>query len=172
MDGRSLCYCPDCGESLVSRRIESRTRSYCVSCETPVYRNPKPCAGVLVIDDQQLLLVKRTNPPGVGTWAVPAGFLEYDEPPQTGAARELEEETNITVSEDDLDLFDTVFVTAGDRENVLVVIYRVDRCLTQGEPIPSSDAGDARFWNMDSFENSDERIEPGFKNLFHQARTY
>ncbi|WP_256546760.1 NUDIX hydrolase [Halobellus inordinatus] len=171
MDDQTPQHCPDCGTSLSSREIEGRSRAYCPSCETPIYRNPKPCAGVLVVDKGQLLLVKRTQPPGVGTWSIPAGFLEYDEPPARGAVRELEEETGVVVSEDELELFDTDFVTAGPRENVLVIIYRVDRGVTEGEPEAGSDAGAVRFWEMDDFEKRDEDIEPGYEEIFRRTRT-
>ncbi|GAA0218892.1 NUDIX hydrolase [Halobaculum roseum] len=171
MDEQAPQYCPDCGDTLTSRVIEDRPRAYCTSCEKPVYRNPKPCAGVLVVDDGSVLLVKRTQPPGIGTWSVPAGFLEYDEPPATGAVRELEEETGVSASAEDLELFDTAFVTAGQRENVVVIIYRVDRSVTDGHPEPGSDAGAARFWEMNAFETQDEDIEPGYEEIIRRART-
>jgi len=163
-------YCPTCGTVLVDKLIEGRTRRYCQECENPIYRNPKPCAGALVIDEGDILLVKRTQPPGVGTWSVPAGFLEYDEPPAPGAVRELEEETSVTASEEDLELFDTAFVTAGERENVLVIIYRVERSATKGDPEPGSDAGEAQFWEMGAFESADKEIEPGYEEIFQRAR--
>lgn len=171
MDDQPPNYCPDCGDNLTSRKIEDRVRAYCASCANPVYRNPKPCAGVLVVEDNQLLLVKRTEPPSVGRWSLPAGFLEHDEPPETGAVRELEEETGITVSEENLELFDTAFVTGDGRDNVLVIIYRIRRSATEGEPKPGSDAGRVRFWNLEAFEGSEERIEPGYEDIFRQART-
>ena len=86
-------FCPACGTGLTDRRVEGRDRRFCPACERPVYRNPKPCAGVLVVDGGRLLLVERTEPPAVGAWSVPAGYLEADEPPRAAAARELREET-------------------------------------------------------------------------------
>ncbi|WP_348611532.1 NUDIX domain-containing protein [Halobaculum rarum] len=170
MESNTLTYCPTCGAALVDKQIEGRTRRYCQQCENPIYRNPKPCAGVLVVDEGDLLLVKRTQPPGVGAWSVPAGFLEYDEPPAFGAVRELEEETSITASAEDLELFETAFVTAGERANVLVIIYRVERSATKGDPEPGSDAGDARFWEMEAFESENEQVEPGYEEIFRRAR--
>jgi ADP-ribose pyrophosphatase YjhB (NUDIX family) len=170
MGSYTLAYCPTCGAVLVDKQIEGRTRRYCQQCENPIYQNPKPCAGVLVVDEDDILLVKRTQPPGVGTWSIPAGFLEYDELPALGAVRELEEETSVTASQEDLELFDTAFVTADERENVLVIIYRVERSATIGEPEPGSDAGDAQFWEMGAFESEDEEIEPGYEEIIRRAR--
>ncbi len=41
----------------------------------------------------EILLIKRGRDPFSGRWALPGGFLEMDETPCTGAARELKEET-------------------------------------------------------------------------------
>ena len=91
-----------CGAELVRRLIEGRDRHFCERCDRPVYRNPKPCAGVLVVNGAKVLLIERTQPPAVGSWSVPAGYLEADEPPRVAAVRELEEETSVSVSRDSL----------------------------------------------------------------------
>jgi NADH pyrophosphatase NudC (nudix superfamily) len=52
---------------LIDKQVEERTRRYCQQCEQPIYQNPKPCAGVLVVDEREcVLLVKRTEPPAPG----------------------------------------------------------------------------------------------------------
>jgi len=81
---------------LTDKQVEDRTRRYCQQYEQPIYRNPKPCAGVLVVDEREcVLLVKRTEPPAPGTWSIPAGYLEADEPPRQAAVRELYVEANV-----------------------------------------------------------------------------
>ena len=50
-------------------------------------------------DGDKILLVKRKNDPYGGKWALPGGFLEEKEPLETGAARELEEETGVKVND-------------------------------------------------------------------------
>lgn len=117
-------YCPSCGSKLVTRHIEVRKRAYCTQCDKPMYRNAKPCAGAIVVDGGQALLVKRMNPPAVGSWSIPAGFLELEETPKEAAARELTEETGVAVSKSDLNLFDTNLVSHDDGTHVLVIIYR------------------------------------------------
>jgi len=82
-------YCSHCSSELKLRRFEGRERAYCTLCEKPIYRNAKPCAVTIVVDGGQALLVKRTNALAVGSWSIPAGFLEIDETPVEAAVREL-----------------------------------------------------------------------------------
>lgn len=162
-------YCSACGERLHERDIEGRTRPYCPQCNRVQYRNPKPCAGTLVVDGNRLLLVKRTEPPGVGAWSVPAGYLEHDEPPAEAAVRELREETGVRVSTDALDLFETVFVQHPDGHYILVLIYVTPVRRTTGEPAAGDDAAAARFWTVSALRERGEQLEPGYTAIFEGA---
>lgn len=50
----------------------------------------------------QILLIERGHPPFEGMLALPGGLVENDEAPVTAAWRELEEETNLTLTAEDL----------------------------------------------------------------------
>lgn len=163
-----LNFCTTCGAALDTRQIEGRQRQYCRDCDQPIYRNPKPCAGVLVVDSESVLLIQRTNPPAVGSWSVPAGFLEFDEPPRQAAARELHEETNLSVAPDSLSLAGTTFLEYTPGQFVLVVVYAVSREQTDSEVEAGSDAGNARFWEYESL-TSDAPLEPGYRTLCRQV---
>jgi len=165
-------YCPRCGHRLTERHIENRTRKYCLTCETPRYRNPKPCAGVLVVDRADLLLIKRARPPHAGVWAVPAGYLEADEPAKTAAVRELTEETGLVTEEADLELLDTAFVNHEGDHNVIVIIYTVENSETSGATSAGSDAAAVRFWTLKSLDTGGERIEPGYRSILETAVSY
>ncbi len=165
-----LNYCLMCGTELTDQQIEDRTRRYCQQCERPIYRNPKPCAGVLVVDvHERVLLVKRTEPPAAGPWSIPAGYLEADEPPRQAAVRELFEETNAAAHKDDITLFETAFVRHPDGQHVLVVIYVVPRSATTGTVVSGSDAGHAQFWSLPELESDSRDIEPGYERMFLAA---
>ncbi|MEA3020742.1 MAG: 8-oxo-dGTP diphosphatase, partial [Actinomycetota bacterium] len=56
---------------------------------------PTVCVGAVAIDDGRLLLVRRRNEPGMGSWSVPGGRVEPGETLQEAVVRELAEETSI-----------------------------------------------------------------------------
>jgi 8-oxo-dGTP diphosphatase len=162
-------FCPTCGEPLLEREIEGRTRRYCPNCERPIYRNPRPAAGVLVVrdDPRSVLLIRRSRPPGPGTWSVPAGFLEWDEPPRRGAVRELREETGVAVEADAPTLFDTRIVPGADGGYVIVLVYTVPASAATGTPAADSDAQAAAYFSASDLE--DAPLEPGYRPLFERA---
>ena len=69
------------------------------------YPRPMLTADCVVLNDRnEILLVKRGNEPFKGCWALPGGFMEMDETIERCAVRELEEETSLKVSEQDIHL--------------------------------------------------------------------
>ena len=90
-------FCPRCGGLLkaTKRPEQDRPRQVCSVCGRIEYQNAKPCAGVLVVDDGRLLLIRRAREPYKGWWDIPGGFLEADELPSEAAVREVMEETGL-----------------------------------------------------------------------------
>jgi 8-oxo-dGTP diphosphatase len=64
-------------------------------------QQPRPRVGVSVIikNGDRILLVKRTKKPWAGSWKAPGGHMEFGESPEETAAREVQEETGVTISE-------------------------------------------------------------------------
>lgn len=61
--------------------------------DTP--RNPYPTVDVVVEVEGGIVLIERANEPK--GWALPGGFIDYGEPPEDAARREVEEETGLRV---------------------------------------------------------------------------
>jgi 8-oxo-dGTP diphosphatase len=58
---------------------------------------PRVGVGAIIIRDGKILLVKRGVEPSIGLWAIPGGTLKLGETLQECAAREILEETGITI---------------------------------------------------------------------------
>lgn len=63
------------------------------------YRNPTPTVDIIIeLGDRPhrpIILIERLNPPY--GWAIPGGFVDYDESVETAARREAQEETGLRV---------------------------------------------------------------------------
>lgn len=57
--------------------------------------HPVVAVGVLLLDGDSVLLVRRSRPPQVGLWTIPGGGVELGESLEQAAARELAEETGL-----------------------------------------------------------------------------
>jgi 8-oxo-dGTP diphosphatase len=56
---------------------------------------PEICVGAVVVRNEELLLVRRANAPGAGSWSVPGGRVEGGELLAEAVVRELREETGL-----------------------------------------------------------------------------
>ena len=91
-------------------------------------KRPQVGIGVIIKRQDKILLGKRKNSHGDGTWSFPGGHLEYGETRDKCAAREVSEETGLTIKnirfasvtndifEDDKKHYITLFVTADCNE--------------------------------------------------------
>ncbi|UTF53372.1 NUDIX hydrolase [Natronosalvus rutilus] len=151
LDGPEPTRCPWCGEPLERRNREGARSVHCVACDRTLYRNPVPVACMAVVEDDSVLLIERGSGPNLGEWALPGGHLEHDEPPHVAAARELEEETGLSVDPSVLSLLGTGFIALeyGHRHEMVSVNYAVSSARTTGVLEAGSDAAAARYWSRD-----------------------
>ncbi|WP_459193439.1 NUDIX hydrolase [Halosimplex sp. J119] len=170
MTKRPASYCPYCGTALETRRSEGRDRRYCPECRSFVYRNPVPGGAVVVLDGDAALLIERAIPPDVGAWAVPGGILEVDESAQVGAARELEEETGLSVDPDALELVRTGFeMDDPDAGSYLSITFAVEREHTRGSVVAGAEASDARFWPFAALREKRDTVRSVDRNRIEAA---
>lgn len=105
---------------------------------------PVPTVGVVCMRGDEVLLIKRGNPPRQGQWSLPGGRLEWGETLQAGALRELAEETGCQAEILGLvDVVDGVMTT----RHYIMIDYAAR--WTAGEPVAGDDAADARFFTLD-----------------------
>ena len=127
----------------------------------------RPVVGVggVVIVDGRALLIRRGSEPLRGQWSIPGGTLELGESLQQGVARELKEETGLTVRVGELiEVFDRIYdddlgtrpVDAaggelterkGPRYHYVIVDYLCERIA--GEAVAGSDVTHVAFARED-----------------------
>lgn len=124
-----------------------------------MWQNPKPVAGVFVLDGEKVLLIKRGIKPHKGKWSIPAGYLERDESPDMAAVRELEEETGLRAPVEDIFFVDHVVFEHPDGQHLLASVYGAELENTSGEVIAGDDAAEARFWTLDNLAEDRDKLE-------------
>ena len=87
-------HCSYCGHAFHDGEPWPRS---CANCGHLSFLNPIPVAVVLVPADGGLIVIRRDIEPGRGILALPGGYINLGESWQEAAAREVYEETGITV---------------------------------------------------------------------------
>ncbi|MBS3782201.1 MAG: NUDIX domain-containing protein [Candidatus Thermoplasmatota archaeon] len=111
-----------------------------------VYRNPSPTVDGIVKQNDKLLLIKRKNSPFKGDYALPGGFVEYNEPVEKAVIREVEEETGLKTKIKRL----IGVYSAPDRDprgHMISTVFSLD--ITGGSPEGGSDAEKARYFDIE-----------------------
>lgn len=145
-EARRYRFCPCCASEFDLRTLDGRQRLVCLaeSCGFIFYQNPTPAAGVIVYQQERLLLVKRAQEPMIGGWCLPAGFMEWDESPQKTAIREAQEETGLEVRIHSL--FDIYSGDDDPRTNAVLALYLAEA--VGGELSAGDDAEEAEFFPL------------------------
>ena len=77
---------------------DNRERMVCADCGYVAYENPKVVVGSVVVADGRVLMCRRAIEPRKGFWTLPAGYMELGETLEEGAAREVLEEAEATIT--------------------------------------------------------------------------
>jgi len=113
-------YCPHCATELELRESSGRVRPVCPNGDYVQWNNPLPVLAALVEYQGRILLARNAGWPE-GRFALVTGFMEADETPEAGIARELKEETNL-----DVDRLALIGVYEFMRKNELIIAYHVE----------------------------------------------
>ena len=113
-----------------------------------VNNQPVPSIGVggILIKEQQVLLIKRNQPPAQGLWSIPGGKLEAGENLVEACRREFYEETNLVIEVEHI-----VAVVERRLEGFHYVI--IDFCVQlvnkrQCFPVAQSDVAEAKWISL------------------------
>jgi ADP-ribose pyrophosphatase YjhB (NUDIX family) len=89
--------CARCGRPIRRTSGETPRKIACPRCGFLIYDYPRPCAGMLVLKGDSVLLLRRAHAPRIGWLDIPGGFMEAGESIEEAARRELREETGLVV---------------------------------------------------------------------------
>ncbi|MEM7443382.1 MAG: NUDIX hydrolase [Pseudomonadota bacterium] len=113
------------------------------------FDRPRIGVGVVVWSDDRVLLIQRGKSPGKGEWSLPGGSQELGETLFEAAAREVLEETGLTVRP--AAILTAVDNIVRDPDGAIAYHYTIIDVLAElvgGEVTPGDDAQDARWANL------------------------
>ena len=97
-----------------------------------------------MVEDGRVLLIRRAVVPRIGFWAVPSGFVEYDEQPREALAREIEEETGLRTQ---VGRVIDVFPNASPDKPGVFIFF--EAALLGGELRPGDDVSEALWFGRE-----------------------
>lgn len=112
--------------------------------------------GVVVWRGDRLLLVRRGKPPRQGRWSLPGGLQELGETVFEAAAREVREETGLSVAVTGLiDVVDLIERDGDGRVRYHYTLTDVSAEWRAGEAVPGDDVAHAEWFKPDTIPTSE-----------------
>jgi ADP-ribose pyrophosphatase YjhB (NUDIX family) len=107
---------------------------------------------VLIIEGDQVLLGKRLGEIGAGKWAIPSGYVEYDEDFLSAAQREVLEETGLQIQIEAIINVESDFLTP--QQHILTAYLLAH--VTGGEMAAGDDLEEVRWftWRITAGDGS------------------
>jgi ADP-ribose pyrophosphatase YjhB (NUDIX family) len=166
-------FCSECGVPVAPRGdTNDGQRHYtCDACGTTHYENPRVIVSCIVCWNNRILICRRSQEPGRGRWAVPAGFLECGETLEECAVREVAEETGVILDASSLELYSITNLTALDQ---VAVAFRVT-VTADPHPHPGQECMDVSFMSEADIASTDfawrRSMGDSLERLFREIHT-
>ena len=150
MSGTTWRFCPQCAHELALITQDEdggpKERLRCANCGFTHWNNPTPVLAAIVEcadRDGRVLLARNAAWPG-RMFALITGFMEAGETPQEGIAREVKEETNLTV-----DALNLIGVYDFQRMNQIIIAYHA---VAHGEVVLSPELAEYRLYRPEDIK--------------------
>ena len=108
------------------------------------YKNRVATVDAVVIKHDKVLLIKRTNEPFKDYWALPGGYMDFNENALEASVRELKEETGL--SAEHIRFISVYSDPSRHPQQVVSVAYLIDKW--QGQVKAGDDAGQAEWFTL------------------------
>jgi 8-oxo-dGTP pyrophosphatase MutT (NUDIX family) len=107
-----------------------------------------PTAGLLIINDQKLLLAYSKNK---NCFYLPGGKIDNNETAIEGLCREIREELNIPLTENDLSYYTHISAPAYGEMNGTIMEQDCFLVNKNVEPVASAEIGELRYFSLEEY---------------------
>ena len=108
------------------------------------FKNRGVSIDAVILRNNKVLLIKRRNSPFKGMWALPGGYVEFNENANETIKREVKEETNLDVVTSELS--DVYTDPKRDPRSTISLAYVVK---ATGNTKPGDDASEVEWFKLD-----------------------
>jgi len=133
----------------------------------------KPLVGVgaTVFRNDQVLLIRRGNPPLYGDWSLPGGRVKEDEDLKKALRREVREECSIDIKVGDL-ITEFEYIERDEEERVKYhyVVFDFKARYVSGKLVRASDALEVRWVPLEQLKEFDltDKVREVIEKGYHQ----
>lgn len=129
---------------------------------------PVVAVGAVIVRDDNVVLIRRGQPPLQGAWSLPGGVVELGETLIEALVREVQEETGLTVTVGPVvAVLDRIDRMHDDRVEFHYVIIDYLCTASGGTLVSRSDAAEARWAHRATL--ADYELTPEANRVFHKA---
>jgi 8-oxo-dGTP diphosphatase len=115
------------------------------------YKIPKITVDGIVKKEDEIVLIKRKNNPFKNSWALPGGYIEYNERIEDAVVREVFEETGLIT-----EIINLIGVYSDPnrdpRGHTISIIYELK--IIKGKLESGDDASDVKFFNLNKIPDN------------------
>lgn len=109
--------------------------------------------GAIIVYNEQVLVVRRANPPLQGEWSIPGGLVETGETTREAITREIREETGLTIEPVELvEVFERILRDANSRVRYHFVVIDYLCRIVSGNVRSGSDVSEIRWARLEDLQ--------------------
>ncbi len=157
-------FCPKCGSSKI--KAKGYNAFFCETCKFEFFVNVASAVGILIFNQKgEILLSKRRFNPRKSFWDVPGGFVEPFETAEKAGVREIKEELNLEIQEENLNFvctFPNNYTYSNLDVPVLDIFFEIE---IPGENLKkiqvSDDVEDFKFVKLEEIKTEEMAFESG-----------
>lgn len=170
---RLFGYCPRCGSNHFAENDFKSKK--CGNCGFVLYFNPIAATVAVIMNEKgELLVARRAKEPAKGTLDLPGGFTDSFETAEEGVAREVAEETGLTVTGTRyLFSLPNKYIYSGFEEHTLDLFFL---CRVNSQAIKANDDVEELHWvaldsvvpeefGLQSIRKGIERLKTFYKTI-------
>jgi 8-oxo-dGTP diphosphatase len=125
---------------------------------------PAVGVGAIILDGDNVLLIRRGNEPALGKWSLPGGRVHWGETLKDAVEREALEETGLVVETQSVaGIFESIWPKSKDQPDFHYVVIDYFCKVLSGDPCCGDDATDISWWPLEAIDDLDTTDKLGGK---------